>query len=113
MNGLAASWVQKHGAASQNHHTAATIGFISKNRDPEIRRGDLSWVRNTLICVETDLADAVLSERGGYYFPTTPRTVGVLRSTGRMQFIMADPKGKLTPEAARRFGRTRPTTRWR
>jgi hypothetical protein len=98
MNGLAASWAEKHGASSQNPHTAAAIGFVAKNRGPEMQHGALSWVRNTLICTETDIADAVLSERGGYYFPATPFTVGVFRSTGRMQFIQADPKGKLKPE---------------
>lgn len=100
MNGLVASWAQKHGASSQNPHTAAIIGFISKNRDPQVRQGNLSWVRNTLVCVEADLADSVLSERGGYYFPTTPITVGVFRSTGRMQFLRMEPKGTLKSEEA-------------
>lgn len=61
----------------------------------------LSRVRNTLICLEDDPADAVLSERSVYYFPTLKTAHAVLRSTGRMQFVTANPGGTLPPEEAR------------
>lgn len=57
-------------------------------------------MRNTLICLEDDPADAVLSERSVYYFPTVKTAQAVLRSTGRMQFITANPGGTLTREEA-------------
>ena len=41
-------------------------GFVEFNRRAEVRSGDYSWVRNTLVCLETDLADAVLAERSVY-----------------------------------------------
>ena len=84
MRGLSISWAQKHGAAAEHPHTRATFGFAAKNRDPEFRNGDLSWVRNTLISLSTDLVDKVISERGGFYFPQTRSTAAVLRTSGRM-----------------------------
>jgi hypothetical protein len=99
LNGLAQGWARRHGAAAaSSRHNTALWGFVQENRRPAMRTGDLSWVRNTLICVEDDLADAVLSERSGYYFPTVRSAQGVLRSTGRMQFIIATPGGRRTPE---------------
>jgi hypothetical protein len=103
LRGLSVSWAQKHGAAfgaPPHRHTVATFGFASKNRDPEFRDGDLSWVRNTLVCLEDDLADAVLTERAAHYFPMSGSTVGVLRASGCMQFIVVDHKGKMSPEQA-------------
>ena len=103
MNSLAAGWAQKHGSAfgvPADRHTTATIGFVEKVRDPQIRNGNLSWVRNTVICTESDLADGVIGERVGHYFPSVPSTAAVLRASGRMQFIMASPGGQLAPDQA-------------
>jgi hypothetical protein len=100
LNELARSWSQKHGVASGDRRNTAVWRFVEENRRPAIRTGDVSWVRNTLICVEDDPADAVLSERAGYYFPNVKNAQGVLRSTGRMQFITAAPGGRLTAEEA-------------
>lgn len=98
MNLLAAGWARKQGATAHNLHNTALWGFVSQNRQPSIRVGGLSWVRNTLICVEDDPADAVLSERSAYYFPAMTTAQAVLRSTGRMQFIIANPGRKRTQE---------------
>lgn len=103
MNGLAAGWAQKHGGAfgaPADRHTTATIGFVEKIRDPQLVSGNLSWVRNTVICTETDLVDGVISERAGHYFPSAKSTAAVLRSSGRMQFIVATPGEQLTPGQA-------------
>jgi hypothetical protein len=103
MNGLAVSWAQKHGAAfgaRPDPHTTATIGFVEKIRDPQLRVGDLSWVRNTVVSIESDLVDGVIGERVGYYFPHSPCTAAVLRASGRMQFITAKPGGQLAPDQA-------------
>jgi hypothetical protein len=100
INDLARAWSLKHGPAAQARHNGALWGFAVQNRGPAIRTGDLSWVRNTLVCLENDQADAVLSERAGFYFPKVKTAQGVLRSTDRMQFITADPGGRLAPEQA-------------
>lgn len=99
LRGLAFSWREKHGAGvEQDRHCEAVFGFAAQNRNPNFRDGALSWVRNTLICLEDDLADQILSERSLYYFPDTPTTAGVLRASGRMQFIIANHKGNLTED---------------
>lgn len=100
INALARAWSRKHGAAAQARHNAALWGFAEENRRPAIRTGNLSWVRNTLVCLEDDRADAVLSERAGYYFPNVKTAQAVLRSTRRMQFITANPGGRVTPKQA-------------
>lgn len=99
---LRIEWMQKHGsAAAGDRHNAAMFDFASKNRDPDFRNGDLSWVRNTLVSLSTDLVDKIISERAGFYFPQTPSTAGVLRTSGRMQFIKMEPGSTLpTDEAA-------------
>lgn len=49
-------------------HTIATFAFARLERDPAFRR-DFPWVRNTIICVESDLASAVLDCQMRHYFP--------------------------------------------
>ncbi|OBC04397.1 hypothetical protein A5784_12495 [Mycobacterium sp. 852013-50091_SCH5140682] len=99
LNGLVMGWQQKHGAAAQDRHNAATTGFISKDRDRDFREGaDFGWVRNTVVSLDTDLADMVIADRAGFYFPQTPSTAGVWMPDGVMKFIRASPGGKLAPE---------------
>jgi hypothetical protein len=98
LNGLAKSWVQKHGAgAAASPHTSTTFAFAEKNHDPEFRNGKFSWVRNTLVSLDTDSAQAVVAERSGWYFPQKPSTAGVLMSDGVMRFIKIGPGGALAP----------------
>lgn len=88
MKYIRAVWNRKHGRPAVNdRHNEALFNFATQDRDPNFRNGDLSWVRNTLICLSTDMADAVISDCGAFYFPETTSTAGVLRSNGRMQFI--------------------------
>jgi hypothetical protein len=60
-------------------------------------------VRNTLVSLSTDLAHAVIAERAGWYFPTTPATAGVLMPDGIMRFINIEPGGKLAPDEVSGF----------
>ncbi|AQT79628.1 hypothetical protein B1R94_10640 [Mycolicibacterium litorale] len=88
MGCLRKAWNRKHGRPAVNdRHNEALFNFAAQDRDPDFRNGDLSWVRNTLVSLSTDMADAVISDRGAFYFPETTSTAGVLRSSGRMQFI--------------------------
>jgi hypothetical protein len=99
MRGLSVTWAEKHGMPA-HRHTMAMFGFTSKNRDPEFRDGDYSWVRNTLVCLSTDLSDSVITERSSFYFPETPSTAGVFMPNDRMKFIKIAPGGKLEPGQA-------------
>ncbi|KAA1248391.1 hypothetical protein F0Q45_20825 [Mycobacterium simiae] len=49
-------------------HTIATFAFAQLERDPDFH-GQFGWVRNTVVCVESDLADDVLSGQMLHYFP--------------------------------------------
>lgn len=101
MNGLFKSWTQKHGPAADDPHTHTTFNFVSTKQHPDFQPGaTFDWVRNTLVCLSTDLADAVISERAGYYFPTSPSTAGVMMPDGVMKFINMQPGGKLAPDVA-------------
>jgi hypothetical protein len=102
MNGLAERWAQKQGAAA-SPHTSSTFAFAEKNHDSEFRNGTFSWVRNTLISLSTDLAQAVIAERSGWYFPQKPSTAGVLMPDAEMKFIKIGPGGKLAPSEVGAF----------
>jgi hypothetical protein len=104
MNGLAQTWKKKHGAAGANPHTNATFAFVSTKHHPEFQpEATFSWVHNTLVALSTDSAEAVISERAGWYFPTTQSTAGVLMPDGVMKFFTIEPGGKLTPDAVPDF----------
>lgn len=49
-------------------HTLATYAFAQMRRDPEFNNR-LPWVRNTVVCVESDLVDDVLVGQVQHYFP--------------------------------------------
>lgn len=92
MGRLRAAWNRKHGRpAANDRHNEALFNFAAQERDPNFRDDGLSWVRNTIVCLSTDTADVVISDRGGFYFPATKGTAGVLRSSGRMQFLQVEP----------------------
>lgn len=49
-------------------HTIATFAFAQMRRDPEFGPR-FPWVRNTVVCVESDLVDDVLIGQMVHYFP--------------------------------------------
>jgi hypothetical protein len=102
MRGLSVTWAEKHGMPA-HRHTVATFGFSGKDRDPEFRHGDYAWVRNTLVCLDTDLSDSAISERSSFYFPETPSTAGVFMPNDRMKFIKIAPGGKPEPDQPAAF----------
>ena len=99
MKELTQSWIQKRGPAA-NPHTQAKFAFVSTKHHPEFQAGaTFSWVHNTLIALSTDLAETVIVERTGWYFPTTQSTAGVMMPDGLMKFIKIEPGGKLALDA--------------
>lgn len=98
---LGRAWTQKHGDAANNRHTGATWRFVEKDTDPEFREGDdFGWVRNTVVSLDTDLADMAISERAGFYFPQSPSTAGVLLPNGVMKFIKVGPGGMMSSDGS-------------
>lgn len=98
LSGLAHMWAQKHPGPA-DRRTNATLLFVENDRDVEFREGDeFGWVRNTVISVDTDLADMVLTDRAGHYFPKVGSTAGVWMPNGRMMFLKVEPGGHLSPE---------------
>ncbi|SIE97532.1 Uncharacterised protein [Mycobacteroides abscessus subsp. abscessus] len=66
MGRLRAAWNRKHGRpAANDRHNEALFNFAAQERDPNFRDDGLSWVRNTIVCLSTDTADVVISDRGG------------------------------------------------
>ncbi|MCV7424392.1 hypothetical protein H7K45_27985 [Mycobacterium yunnanensis] len=49
-------------------HTIATFAFAQMRRDPGFGPR-FPWVRNTVVCVESDLVDDVLVGQFAHYFP--------------------------------------------
>ncbi|MCA2249017.1 hypothetical protein JF729_14625 [Mycobacterium intracellulare] len=98
-NGLCQSWIQKHGSATDELHNQATMWFATTKGRPDFQPGGtFDWVHNTLVCVSTDMADAVIAERAGYYFSSRTSTAGVLMPDGVTKFINIEPGGKVTPD---------------
>lgn len=87
---LHAMWRRTHGQhAMDDAHTKTTFAFAAKDREPSFRDGDFSFVRNTLIALESDESEEILVERGGQYFPKGHTTLGAFFQDGRMRFINA------------------------
>jgi hypothetical protein len=55
-------------------HTIATFAFAQVRRDPSFG-SRFPWVRNTIVCVESDLVDDVLTGQMVHYFAETGGTV--------------------------------------
>lgn len=92
LNRLCARWARKHGydvaAFPANRHNTATLNFMAQDRDVDFREGEsFGWVRNTVVCIDTDFADMVIADRAYFYFPTSSSTAGVSMPNGRMMFI--------------------------
>ncbi|QVI30121.1 hypothetical protein MN2019_12975 [Mycolicibacterium neoaurum] len=107
MGYIRAAWNRKHGRPALNdRHNEALFNFAAQDRDPNFRNGDLSWVRNTLVSLSTDMADAVISDRGAFYFSETVGTAGVLRSNGRMQFVRMEQGRRDSADSQRELPQT-------
>lgn len=106
LNRICARWARKHGYAiadfPPNRHNTATLNFMAKDREVEFREGEsFGWVRNTVVCIDTDFADMVITDRAYFYFPTSPSTAGVAMPLGTdelMKFIWIGPGHRPTDE---------------
>lgn len=71
-------------------HTIATFAFTQMRRDPEFRN-QFPWLRNTIVCVESDLVANVLSERTVTHFPEGATVACYYPEDQRFMFITASP----------------------
>jgi hypothetical protein len=80
-------------------HTIATFAFAQLRRDPSFGP-QFPWVRNTLVCVESDLASDVLTNMGTHYFPNGCTLACYHPAEHRFIFINVDgPHAPGTPGA--------------
>lgn len=79
-------------------HTVATFAFAQMRRDPQFGK-QFPWVRNTVVCVESDLADDVLSGQVKNYFPDGGTIACFFPADHRMMFITVD-GGKQTADGS-------------
>lgn len=70
-------------------HTVATFAFAQLRRDPSFA-ARFPWVRNTVVCVDSDLASDVLEGMSTHYFPEGATVACYYPTQHRMMFIMAD-----------------------
>lgn len=70
-------------------HTIATFAFAQMRRDPTFGPR-FPWVRNTVVCVETDLADDILSGQMVHYFPGGGTIACYYPTKQRFMFIWID-----------------------
>jgi hypothetical protein len=94
INRLCVRWQQRHPEIVDvsDRHNVATMGFLTKDRDTNFRDGEsFGWVRNTVVAIDTDLADMVIADHAVHYFPTSPSTAGVLLPDDVMKFIWTSP----------------------
>lgn len=75
------------------------MGFLAKNREVQFRESSsFGWVRNTVVCLDTDLADMVITDRAYHYFPTMASTAAVLLPRNEFKFIRTGAAQKTSPE---------------
>lgn len=72
-------------------HTAATFAFAQLQRDPAFRKR-FSWLRNTIVCVESDLLAEVINDRMSHYFPDGGSIACYYPAEQRLMFVQAVPK---------------------
>ncbi|OBG78540.1 hypothetical protein A5701_15460 [Mycobacterium sp. E3305] len=71
-------------------HTIATFAFAQMRRDPGFAVR-FPWVRNTVVCVESDLAADVLDGQVAHYFPGVQATIACYYPRDhRMMFIRVE-----------------------
>ncbi|OBF91043.1 hypothetical protein A5791_15785 [Mycobacterium sp. 852002-51163_SCH5372311] len=79
-------------------HTIATFAFAQMRRDPDFG-ARFPWVRNTVVCVESDLASDVLEGQVAHYFPEGGATIACYYPRDhRMMFIQVG--GPYKPDEA-------------
>lgn len=71
-------------------HTIATFAFAQMRRDPDFR-SRFPWLCNTIVCVESDLASDVLSERTARHFPEGGALACYYPNDQRFMFINVRP----------------------
>jgi hypothetical protein len=85
-------------------HTVATFVFAQLRRDPSFGP-QFPWVRNTIVCIESDLASDVLNNMAAHYFPERCTIACFYPSEHRFMFIQTDgPHKPGTPGAKIRPG---------
>ncbi|WP_433734848.1 hypothetical protein ACQP0C_42045 (plasmid) [Nocardia sp. CA-129566] len=88
MASLERAWTADHG---EDPHTTATFGFANWNRDPDFRNNRYPWLHNTLVALDSDVAEEIVIERGGAYFNEKDRTAAVwMPAIERMKFFKAN-----------------------
>jgi hypothetical protein len=85
-------------------HTVATFAFAQLRRDPSFGP-KFPWIRNTVVCVESDLATDVIEGMAARYFPDGSTLACYYPAAQRFMFIQIDgPHKASTPEAEPRVG---------
>lgn len=77
-------------------HTLATFAYATLRRDPQFNIR-LPWVRNTVVCVESDLVDDVLTGQVQHYFPRGATVAVYYPDSHRFMFVWV----KGTPASAK------------
>ncbi len=72
-------------------HASMVFLYLEKDRDPAFRNDEYVWVRNTLLALDGDDPDEVITDRSAVYFSGRPSTAGVLLPSGRMKFFHITP----------------------
>lgn len=70
-------------------HTIATFAFAQLRRDPSFGP-KFPWVRNTVVCVESDLVTEVIEGMSAHYFPDGGTLACYYPSEQRFMFINVD-----------------------
>ncbi|MGB3676214.1 MAG: hypothetical protein WA988_17415, partial [Candidatus Nanopelagicales bacterium] len=91
---LADQWDQRH--ETRDPHTIATFGFAQKNRDAEFRDSEYPWVRNTVVCIDTDPSEDTVVERLATYFPDGGTLAVHCRGVSRMKFLKAGARSEVS-----------------
>lgn len=76
-------------------HTLATFAFAQMRRDPEFR-AEFPWIRNTVVCVESDRMDDVLSGQMAHYLPGGGTIACYYPDDHRFMFAWVDAPGRAT-----------------
>lgn len=85
-------------------HTIATFAFAQLRRDPSFGP-KFPWVRNTVVCVESDLANDVLTNMASHYFEQSCTIACYYPAEHRFMFIRVDgPHQPGTPGANKNPG---------
>jgi len=80
-------------------HTIATFAFAQLRRDPSFGPR-FPWIRNTVVCVESDLVTEVIEGMSAHYFPDGATVACYYPSDQRFMFIKVDgphPTGTAPP----------------